>query len=163
MIIKGKFGDDANDTYYKVDLTYEDDNHVTHYYHVLRNFKYKVQIKRLIGSGYETEEDAMQRPACNNISGSTLVSSLTNVSNGEYQLYVDNMDLVMVHNNAYQLKYRFVDLENMSFMDSSGIGVILGRYREIRQRGGEVAVKNMNPQVEKVFLLSGMNQVIKMI
>ncbi len=118
MIIKGKFGDDANDTYYKVDLTYEDDNHVTHYYHVLRNFKYKVQIKRLIGSGYETEEDAMQRPACNNISGSTLVSSLTNVSNGEYQLYVDNMDLVMVHNNAYQLKYRFVDLENMSTVNN---------------------------------------------
>ena len=61
------------------------------------------------------------------------------------------------------IKKLVLDLENMSFMDSSGIGVILGRYREIRQRGGEVAVKNMNPQVEKVFLLSGMNQVIKMI
>ncbi len=118
MIIKGRYGNDANDTYYKVDLTYEDANNVTHYYHVLRNFKYKVQIKRLIGSGYETEEDAMQRPACNNISGSTLVSSLTNVSNGEYQLYVDNMDLVMVHNNTYQLKYRFVDLANMNTVNN---------------------------------------------
>lgn len=56
-----------------------------------------------------------------------------------------------------------MDLKEMTFMDSSGIGVILGRYRTLKQRGGTVAVKNMNPQVEKVFLLSGMNQVIKMI
>ena len=61
------------------------------------------------------------------------------------------------------IKQLVLDLEQMTFMDSSGIGVILGRYRELSRRGGEVAVKNMNPQVEKVFLLSGMNQVIKMI
>ena len=49
----------------------------------------------------------------------------------------------------------------MTFMDSSGIGVILGRYRQLRDRGGSVAVKNLNPQVEKVFTLSGMRQVIQ--
>ena len=61
------------------------------------------------------------------------------------------------------VKRLVMDLEEMTFMDSSGIGVILGRYRALNERGGSVAVKNMNPQVEKVFLLSGMNQVIKMI
>ncbi len=54
-----------------------------------------------------------------------------------------------------------LDLKDMTFMDSSGIGVILGRYRQLRDRGGSVAVKNMNPQVERVFTLSGMRQVIK--
>lgn len=61
------------------------------------------------------------------------------------------------------IKKLVMDLKEMTFMDSSGIGVILGRYRTLHQRGGTVSVKNMNPQVEKVFLLSGMNQVIHMI
>ena len=59
------------------------------------------------------------------------------------------------------VKKLVLDMEEMTFMDSSGIGVILGRFRALSLRGGTVAVKNMNPQVEKVFLLSGMNQVIK--
>ena len=61
------------------------------------------------------------------------------------------------------VKKLVMDLREMTFMESSGIGVILGRYRTMVQRGGTVAVQNMNPQVEKVFLLSGMNQVIQMI
>ena len=59
------------------------------------------------------------------------------------------------------VKTLVLDLQDMPFMDSSGIGVILGRYRTLRERGGGVAVKNMNPQVEKVFTLSGMRQVIQ--
>ena len=59
------------------------------------------------------------------------------------------------------VKKLVLDLREMPFMDSSGIGVILGRYRTLSQRGGRVAVKNMNPQVKKVFLLSGMDQVIQ--
>ncbi|MBR3108050.1 MAG: anti-sigma factor antagonist [Clostridia bacterium] len=59
------------------------------------------------------------------------------------------------------VKNLVLDMEGMTFMDSSGIGVILGRYRQLRDRGGSVAVKNLNPQVEKVFTLSGMRQVIQ--
>ena len=59
------------------------------------------------------------------------------------------------------VKRLVLDMADMTFMDSSGIGVILGRYRELRERGGSVAVKNLNPQVEKVFTLSGMRQVIQ--
>ena len=59
------------------------------------------------------------------------------------------------------VKKLVLDVKQMTFMDSSGIGVILGRYRTLRQRGGSVTMKNMNRQVEKVFLLSGMNQLIQ--
>ncbi len=59
------------------------------------------------------------------------------------------------------VKRLVLDMADMTFMDSSGIGVILGRYRALRERGGSVAVKNLNPQVEKVFTLSGMRQVIQ--
>ena len=49
------------------------------------------------------------------------------------------------------VKRLVLDLKGMRFMDSSEIGVILGRYRTLSQRGGSVAVKNMNAHVEKIF------------
>ena len=62
-----------------------------------------------------------------------------------------------------EVRRLILDFKDMSFMDSSGIGVILGRYRFLCRRGGEVAVRNMNPHVKKVFCLSGMNQIIQIL
>ena len=53
-----------------------------------------------------------------------------------------------------------LDLENLTFMDSSGIGVLLGRLRILQNRGGSLSVKNMQPPVEKLFRLSGLQRVI---
>ena len=58
------------------------------------------------------------------------------------------------------LSHLILDLENLTFMDSSGIGVLLGRLRTLSARGGKLSVKNMQPQVEKLFRLSGMHKVI---
>lgn len=61
------------------------------------------------------------------------------------------------------IRHLILDMEKMSFMDSSGIGVILGRYRTLASRGGTVAVRNMNAHVERIFILSGMNQIIQIL
>lgn len=55
-----------------------------------------------------------------------------------------------------------LDLENLTFMDSSGIGVLLGRLRVLQSRGGAMSVRNMRPSVEKLFRLSGLHRVIGM-
>jgi len=52
------------------------------------------------------------------------------------------------------------DFERINFMDSSGIGVIIGRYKKIAHEKGKVSVININPRVKKVFDLSGMNKII---
>ncbi len=44
-----------------------------------------------------------------------------------------------------------LDLKNLSFMDSSGLGVLLGRYKQLKSRGRGLYVKNVGQQVEKVF------------
>lgn len=54
-----------------------------------------------------------------------------------------------------------IDMGDMAFMDSSGIGVILGRYRTMASRGGRVCVRGMNRQVRRVFNLSGMGQIME--
>ena len=56
-----------------------------------------------------------------------------------------------------------LDFRDVSFMDSSGIGVLLGRVRELQARGGTLSVQNMQPSVEKLFRLSGLNRVIGII
>lgn len=53
-----------------------------------------------------------------------------------------------------------LDFTALQFMDSSGIGVILGRYRQMRERGGQVGVVHMNRQVARIFHMSGMDRVI---
>ena len=53
-----------------------------------------------------------------------------------------------------------LDLENLTFMDSSGIGVLLGRLRMLQERGGTQSVMNMQPSVENLFRLSGLHRVI---
>ena len=46
-------------------------------------------------------------------------------------------------------------------MDSSGIGVILGRYRTLSRRSGSLAVRNPSPQVDRLFHLSGLYQIVE--
>ena len=49
-----------------------------------------------------------------------------------------------------------LDLEGLSFMDSSGIGVIMGRYKNIRLVGGRVSAAHVNERVEKIMRMSGL-------
>lgn len=58
------------------------------------------------------------------------------------------------------VRHLMLDMADLKFMDSSGIGVILGRYRILAARGGSVWVRNMNPQINRIFQLSGMGQII---
>lgn len=54
-----------------------------------------------------------------------------------------------------------LNVGNLTFMDSSGIGVILGRYKEITAAGGELIICSMNPGTERLFQLSGLFKIIR--
>ncbi len=47
------------------------------------------------------------------------------------------------------------DLGGVTFMDSSGIGVILGRYRMIAARGGGMDIINASRQIERILRMAG--------
>lgn len=67
---------------------------------------------------------------------------------GQAYLEVGNSDLVL-------------DLKNLSFMDSSGISVIIGRYKKLKSDGRRMYVTNPNRQIDKVMSLSGLYSIIK--
>ena len=48
-----------------------------------------------------------------------------------------------------------LDFGEVTFMDSSGIGLIMGRYRCISLLGGRLEVVNIPPSLKKVFVISG--------
>ena len=54
-----------------------------------------------------------------------------------------------------------VDFKNVSFMDSSGIGLVMGRYKSVSAVGGELAIINTSPQIGKVMKLAGMERLAK--
>ena len=52
------------------------------------------------------------------------------------------------------------DFNKVSFMDSRGIGMIIGRYKTATMLGGIVEMKNVNPSVQKVLEMSGVLKII---
>lgn len=59
-----------------------------------------------------------------------------------------------------RFKNLLFNLEGVSFMDSSGIGVLLGRYRKIKNRGGSMAVCGASGSLMKVLEISGLPKII---
>lgn len=63
---------------------------------------------------------------------------------------------------AHGVKHILFNLEAVNFIDSSGLGVILGRYKKITARGGKVLATNIQPQILQLFELSGLLKIIKL-
>lgn len=53
-----------------------------------------------------------------------------------------------------------IDLEEVGFMDSSGIGLILGRLKAVQACGGSVIIKNARPSIAAVIRLSGLSDIL---
>lgn len=53
------------------------------------------------------------------------------------------------------------DFRDTGFMDSSGIGVIMGRYQKLRLLGGSVAVTHVRDRIWRILHLAGVTKVIE--
>lgn len=55
------------------------------------------------------------------------------------------------------------DFEDTKFMDSSGIGIIMGRYRKISCFGGKVFALHADKHIRRIFTMSGLDRVVEML
>ena len=53
------------------------------------------------------------------------------------------------------------DFNNISFMDSSGIGMVLGRFKLVKMMGGDFEIINVGKTTKKIFEMSGVTRIIK--
>ena len=64
----------------------------------------------------------------------------------------DEIDEAMT---AFHCRHLILDMKRVSFMDSSGIGVVLGRYKKIKRKGGKLYVTGCSDYIEKILNMAG--------
>lgn len=89
--------------------------------------------------------------------GKTLIASISGELDQHYASEVRHDLDAKISGGCKDLVFDFSGLE---FMDSSGIGVIVGRYKAIKSMGGKVRIANINPQVSRIIKLSGIEKII---
>ncbi len=60
----------------------------------------------------------------------------------------------------YMPKEIIFDFSKVSFMDSAGIGLLIGRYKLANMLGGNVKVSNINTSIRKIFEMSGILKIM---
>lgn len=58
------------------------------------------------------------------------------------------------------IRHLILDLKKVQFIDSSGLGVILGRFKRLSQEGGRLSAVNVSGQVKRIFELSGLLKIM---
>ena len=59
-----------------------------------------------------------------------------------------------------KIKFFIFDFSNVSFMDSTGIGVLLGRYKKLKKMGINSYIANPNFSINKVLQISGIYDIM---
>ena len=53
-----------------------------------------------------------------------------------------------------------LDFRDITFMDSSGIGLVMGRYQLMQELGGKVHIANLSSQMARVMRLAGLDRLV---
>lgn len=96
-----------------------------------------------------------------NLNGHTLnVRLVGELDEHSAELVRRRLDTLFDENNFNAV---VLDLARMSFMDSTGIGVLIGRYKLLRKCNRQLFVKNPSITIDKIFKMSGLYEIIERI
>lgn len=62
-------------------------------------------------------------------------------------------------NKTHSKKIVF-DFSHVNFMDSSGVGLVLGRYKNLKVAGGDIKISGLDGEIKRIFMLSGLQKII---
>ena len=68
-----------------------------------------------------------------------------------------DIDSQVAHRGIHKIVF---DFSNIGFMDSSGIGVIMGRYRLMQSVSGKVCAVGISPRLDKLIEISGIKRIL---
>ena len=55
------------------------------------------------------------------------------------------------------------DFNSVTFMDSAGIGMLIGRYKMAKMFGGTVEIKNVNPNIKRILEMCGVLKLVPIV
>ena len=64
---------------------------------------------------------------------------------------------------THRPKVFILDLAGVDFMDSSGLGLVLGRYRRVKELEGDMYIANADERTMKILKMAGVDKIIKTI
>lgn len=93
------------------------------------------------------------------VKGNTLILIISgDVDHHSSEIIKQIADKRIMENNIRNIIF---DFSKSTFMDSSGIGVVIGRYKLVNMAGGRIAAVNINPTIDRIFVISGLNKIIE--
>lgn len=117
IFLKGKFRDtdgnvDSSDSYYRLSLVDPTNNYEI--LNILRNIEYNIRVTSISSTGYVSAEVAAERPANNNLSGSTVTNSYPTVVMDDSSLRVEYVKKYILSPGEFSLSYRYIpDVNNL--------------------------------------------------
>ena len=106
LVIRAKYNGAAEYSYYKLDFVKSSDR--LERYDLIRNYWYKVTIKKALAPGAATLEDALAGPAVNNLALSEELQAYPSYSDGKGRLEVEAANYIMTHGEptlTFKAKY----------------------------------------------------------
>lgn len=75
---------------------------------------------------------------------------------------------ILRRNADYEIQRRnpkrvILDFNNVYFMDSAGIGMVIGRYKTASMIGAKIEMKNVKPNIRKIFNMTGVLKIIPIV
>lgn len=55
-----------------------------------------------------------------------------------------------------------IDMTNLEYIDSTGIGVLVGLMKKLRTQGKDIKISNAKDNVKRIFKITGIDQIISM-
>jgi stage II sporulation protein AA (anti-sigma F factor antagonist) len=88
----------------------------------------------------------------------TYINFYGDIDDSVCPIYKEEISEIIKKNKTKDLVF---DFKNVTFIDSSGLGFILGRYNQIKTNRKRLYVANTNDQIKKLFRISGIYTIIK--
>lgn len=62
----------------------------------------------------------------------------------------------------YRIEYLVINCRELTFMDSSGIGFIIGRYNQLKVVDGKIIICEMNDLIKRIVNISGLSRIVNL-
>ena len=59
-----------------------------------------------------------------------------------------------------EMKRVVVDLSELTFMDSTGVGIMIGRFKRLKSKGVPIFIANPSKTVDKIFSMTGLYKIM---
>lgn len=63
--------------------------------------------------------------------------------------------------DEYKINHLVINFEKLEFLDSSGIGFIIGRYHQLKRKNGDVTLVSLNSKIERIVSVSGLYKICR--